>query len=75
MTIKSIQKVITIGSSAGVTIPVRDLKHADIEVGDEVEITVHKSGDSRSTMNDEVINTAKDILDRYNQDFKNLANR
>ena len=34
----SIQKVIKIGSSAGVTIPAKDLKRSGIKVGDEIEI-------------------------------------
>jgi len=40
MTIRSIQKVIKIGSSTGVTLPAKDLKRAGLQPGDEVEISV-----------------------------------
>lgn len=77
MTIKSIQKVIKVGSSAGVTIPAKDMKYADIEVGDEVEVTIvsKKAQHQSSAENDEIIETAKDILARYKEDFDNLAQR
>lgn len=75
MTITSIQKVIKVGSSAGVTIPAKDLKYADIEVGDEVEITIRKGRNQRTASDDEVVTAAKNILTRYKQDFKNLADR
>ena len=72
--IQSVQKVIKIGSSVGVTVPAKELKRQQISVGDEVEITVrpfHASGDD----NIEVIKAAKDILTEYKEDFVNLANR
>lgn len=75
MTITSIQKVIKVGSSAGVTIPAKDLKYANIEVGDEVEITVRKGRNQQAASDDEVVSAAKNILERYKQDFKNLADR
>jgi antitoxin component of MazEF toxin-antitoxin module len=75
MTIKSIQKVISIGSSAGVTIPSRDLKHANISVGDDIEIIVRKSNRQEDSSSDDVLDAAKDILARYKQDFDNLAQR
>lgn len=73
MVIKSIQKVIKIGSSAGVTIPAKDLDHAGIKPGDEVEIVVRKPQVSGS--DSEVFEAAKSILVRYKQDFKNLSER
>ena len=75
MTIKSIQKVIKVGSSAGVTFPARDLKHADIAVGDNVEIVVRKASDGSSESDDQVLIAAKDILSRYKSDFDNLSKR
>lgn len=75
MTIRSIQKVIKIGSSAGVTIPAKDLQYADIHVGDEVEVVIRKKKQSTNVEDAEVISTAKDILKRYHQDFENLSQR
>ncbi len=40
MTIKSIQKVIKVGSSLAVTLPAKDVKNAGILAGQDVEITV-----------------------------------
>lgn len=45
MAIKTIQKVIKIGTSLGVTLPAKDLKRAEIKPGDEVEVTISKVAD------------------------------
>ncbi len=73
MTITTTQKVITIGTSAGVTLPAKDLKQAGIKAGDQIDITVRKHQDTSS--DDEVLAAAKDILKRYKKDLKNLADR
>lgn len=72
--IQSIQKVIKIGSSGGVTIPARDLKRQHIAFGDEVEIIVRPL---RSASNEDakVLAAAKKILKDYKKDFENLAKR
>lgn len=72
--IKSIQKVIKIGSSGGVTIPAKELKRQNIAFGDEVEVTVRPV---RKTApgDEQVIDAAKKILKQYKQDFKNLSQR
>lgn len=75
MTIKTIQTLINIGSSKGVTLPAKDLKHAGIETGDELEVIVRKRDPATTTSNDEVLEAAKKILDDYRQDFENLAKR
>lgn len=72
--IQSIQKVIKIGSSGGVTIPAKELKRNNIAFGDEVEVLVRPV--RKISSNDEqVIQTAKKILKKYKTDFKNLAER
>ncbi len=72
--IRSIQKVIKIGTSGGVTIPAKDLKRQNITYGDEVEVIVrpvrNKSADDKI-----IIDTAKKILSDYKKDFTNLADR
>ncbi len=72
--IQSIQKIIRIGSSGGVTIPAKDLKRQNIAFGDEVEVIVRPLH-STSSKDQEVLTAAKKILDDYKKDFENLANR
>ncbi len=70
---KLTQKVLKIGDSAGVTLPARQLKAMGVQPGDYVELTIKKH---QLEMNDaSVIKSAADLLDRYNQDFTNLAGR
>jgi bifunctional DNA-binding transcriptional regulator/antitoxin component of YhaV-PrlF toxin-antitoxin module len=72
--IQSIQKIIKIGSSGGVTIPAKDLKRQNIAFGDEVEVIVRPL---RSVSSDDrkIIASARTILTKYRQDFKNLSKR
>jgi len=72
--IQSIQKVIKIGSSGGVTIPAKELKRQNISFGDEVEVIVRPLRNV-SGQDQNVISTAKNILDNYKKDFDNLAKR
>lgn len=72
--IRSIQKIIRIGSSGGVTIPAKELKRQNLTFGDDVEVIVRPIGETRAE-DQEVVETAKSILDEYKQDFTNLAQR
>jgi len=72
--IQSIQKVIKIGSSGGVTIPAKELKRYKIAFGDEVEVIVRPLHAS-SSEDAKVLGAAKQILDEYKKDFQNLAKR
>jgi bifunctional DNA-binding transcriptional regulator/antitoxin component of YhaV-PrlF toxin-antitoxin module len=72
--IQSIQKVIRIGSSGGVTIPAKDLKRQNIAFGDEVEVIVRPLR-STNSKDQAILAAAKKILDDYKKDFENLANR
>jgi antitoxin component of MazEF toxin-antitoxin module len=69
----SIQKVIKIGSSAGVTIPAKDLKRSGIKVGDEIEVTYKPN--VKQASDKQVMDSAKKILKKYSKDFVNLAKR
>lgn len=71
MKITSVQKVIKVGDSAGVTIPARDLKAAEIKVGDNVKISV-ESIDKKS---DILVSEYEQFKLRYEQALKNLADR
>lgn len=75
MKIQSVQKIIKIGAnSKGVTLPARDLKAMQADLGDEVEITAKKIRKTDVTTAD-VVETAKTILAEYRQDFENLSRR
>lgn len=71
MTITTIQKVIKIGSSRGVTLPARDLRALGIRDGDEIEVTVRKR--SEAADDNQVLKTANSLLERYKEDFSHLA--
>jgi len=72
--IQSIQKVIKIGTSGGVTIPAKELKRQNINFGDEVEVTVRPIRSSGSD-DQKVLGAAKSILKEYKKDFENLSKR
>ena len=72
MIMTTIQKIIRIGSSKGVTLPAKDLKRLGVDVGDEIEIVVRSK---HETSNDDVAQVASNLLDKYEEDFKNLAGR
>jgi spoVT / abrB like domain len=73
MNITTIQKVIKIGSSRGVTLPARDLRALGIRDGDEIEVTVRKR--SEAADDNQVLKTANSLLRRYKEDFSQLAKR
>lgn len=75
MKITSIQKVIKVGSSVGVTIPAKDLRYAGVEVGDDVEVTVRRIVPDSRTSDETVLDAARSVLKRYKKDFENLAQR
>jgi bifunctional DNA-binding transcriptional regulator/antitoxin component of YhaV-PrlF toxin-antitoxin module len=72
--IQSIQKVIKIGTSGGVTIPAKELKRQNIKFGDDVEVIVRPVRSSNSE-DHKVVEEAKSILKTYRKDFENLAKR
>jgi antitoxin component of MazEF toxin-antitoxin module len=72
--IQSIQKIIKIGSSGGVTIPAKELKRQNLNFGDEVEVIVRPLH-STSEEDEKVLATARKVLTDYRQDFENLAGR
>lgn len=73
MSITTTQKVIKIGSSRGVTLPAKDLRKLGVKDGESVDLIVRKSVQEVSTQ--EIVDKAHAILERYNDDFKNLAGR
>lgn len=73
MIMTTIQKIIRIGSSKGVTLPAKELKRLGVDTGDEIELVVRKA--PRSTQPSSAQDAASSLLDRYEQDFKNLSER
>lgn len=71
--IKSIQKVIKVGSSGGVTIPAKEMKRQNINYGDEVQITVEPL--ARPAMKTDLPKEYAAFAARYGQTLKNLSNR
>ncbi len=73
MTITTIQKLIKIGTSRGVTLPAKDLKALNVKDGDELEVVVRKK---TTAANDaDALEAANALLNRYTQDFTNLSKR
>jgi len=72
--IQSIQKVIKIGSSGGVTIPAKEMKQQNINYGDQVEVIVRPVQPANAE-NEETLVAAKSILKEYKDDFTSLAKR
>ncbi len=72
--IQSTQKIIKIGSSAGVTIPAKELARQKITFGDEVEVIIRPINKD-SNKDQQLIDSAKEILETYKKDFQNLAKR
>jgi antitoxin component of MazEF toxin-antitoxin module len=72
--IQSIQKIIKIGSSGGVTIPAKELKRQNINFGDEVEVIVRPLRGT-SSEDRKVLDVAKKVIEDYKQDFENLSGR
>ena len=73
MTITTIQKVIKIGSSRGVTLPAKQLRVLGVRDGDEIEVTIRKR--TVAADSDKVLKVANSLLERYKEDFSSLAKR
>ncbi len=69
--IQSIQKVIKIGSSGGVTIPAKEMRRDDIVYGDEVRVTIEPINKKHDKLMDEY----QEFVQQYGSTLKNLADR
>jgi len=65
------QKIIQIGTSAGVTIPKKQLEELGLKVGDEINIDIRPTRGQLKEFADEL----DKFMDIYDQDLKNLAQR
>ena len=75
MNITTIQKVIKIGSSRGVTLPARDLRALGIRDGDEVRLTVEQVKPIKQTNKPLLRQEYDDFKKQYGETLKNLADR
>ncbi len=75
MVITTIQKVIKIGSSRGVTLPARDLRALGIRDGDEVRLTVERVKPIKQTNKPSLRQDYNDFKKQYGETLKNLADR
>lgn len=71
MTIKTTQKIIKIGTSAGVTIPKKQLEEMSVTVGDEIELVIKPKNSKLRNFSNEF----DDFMDAYSEDLNNLAQR
>jgi antitoxin component of MazEF toxin-antitoxin module len=74
MTIKSIQKVIKVGTSAGVTIPAKDFAHLGVSLGDDIEVTFKKI-EKPQVHTEEVVAITQKLIKRHKKALKNLSQR
>ena len=75
MVITTIQKVIKIGSSRGVTLPARDLRALGIRDGDEVRLTVEQIRSIKQANKPLLRQEYDDFKKQYGETLKNLADR
>lgn len=66
------QTIIRIGSSAGVTIPKKQLKELGLAVGDEVKVTVEPV---KTPKHAQLMKEYDEFVAQYGQTLKNLADR
>ncbi len=66
-----VQKIIKIGSSAGVTIPKKRLEELGVAIGDEVEVEIKLKKNKQAAY----LTNLEKFMDIYDQDLKNLAKR
>ena len=68
-------KVIKVGSSLAVTIPSKVVKRQNLKQGDEIDEIYITKKQVVGKEDQHIIDTAKNILKEYKQDFDNLSNR
>lgn len=66
------QKIIRIGSSAGITIPKKQLKELGLAVGDEVKYSLTPV---KKLKHDKLMKDYETFVSEYGQTLKNLSDR
>ena len=75
MVITTIQKVIKIGSSRGVTLPAKQLRVLGVRDGDEVRLTVEQVKPIKQANKLSLRQDYDDFKKQYGETLKNLADR
>lgn len=75
MKIRSIQKIIKVGSSLAVTIPSRDARAAGLKPGKEVSVTVSEVISDAKPKKNTLDADYQAFKKQYGQTLKRLANR
>lgn len=76
-----IQKVMKVGSSAAVTIPKKSLEELGLKIGDTVTLTIDSQskqiviGPSTSVVDREIVDWAKEFIERYRPALKALSKK
>ncbi len=73
MIMTTIQKIIRIGSSKGVTLPAKQLKRLGADIDDEVRITVEVV--KKPNSQDELMREYSSFVAQYDETLKNLSDR
>jgi len=68
-----VQKVIKIGTSAGVTIPKKQLDEMGVAIGDEVTINIKPANSQKKHA--QLMQEYDKFVEQYGQTLKNLARR
>ncbi len=71
----SIQKIIKIGSSLGVTIPAKELKRAGLKPGDEVKLNWEPTRQEIAEDKLELIQVSQKLIKRHKKALENLSRR
>lgn len=75
MIIKTVQKVIKVGTSLAVTIPARDAKAAGIKPGQDVEVSVKPTQEAEKAKTQDLSAEYKAFKAEYGDTLAKLANR
>lgn len=75
MTFTTIQKLIKIGTSQGVTLPAKELRKFGSKLGDEVVLRVEPVSPKLDPHTVEVVGIARDLIERHRRALDNLSQR
>ena len=75
MIIKSVQKVIKVGSSLAVTIPAKEAAAAGIKAGENIEVNLTRLEQTVDEHSAEVVALTQKLIARHQQALKNLSQR
>lgn len=76
MTMKTIQRLIKIGSSQGVTLPAKDLQHLGLKPGDPLQLTYGPAPKQEEEAHSvEVVELTQKLIKRHQKALENLSQR